>query len=171
MTDKLQLNANDATLTFHAYTMALYFLCIFGGIVSDVWLGNFLTILLLSIVYCTDSTVLALGAIPNIGISAIATFHTGLVLISVGGGGIKPCVSAFGGDQFQLPAQMTHMARFFSIFYLSINLGSLMSTALTPILRTLHCFDETDCYSLAFAVPAILMFTAIRKTFLLFQHL
>ncbi len=29
----------------------------------------------------------------------------GLLLIAIGTGGIKPCVAAFGGDQFQLPEQ------------------------------------------------------------------
>lgn len=29
----------------------------------------------------------------------------GLALISLGTGGIKPCVSAFGADQFKLPEQ------------------------------------------------------------------
>ena len=29
----------------------------------------------------------------------------GLALIALGTGGIKPCVAAFGGDQFKLPNQ------------------------------------------------------------------
>ena len=29
----------------------------------------------------------------------------GLALIALGTGGIKPCVAAFGGDQFKLPEQ------------------------------------------------------------------
>ena len=59
----------------------------------------------------------------------------GLALIALGTGGIKPCVSAFGGDQFKLPEQERQLQTFFSVFYFAINAGSLISTALTPILR------------------------------------
>ena len=59
----------------------------------------------------------------------------GLALIAIGTGGIKPCVSAFGGDQFKLPEQERQLQTFFSVFYFAINAGSLISTALTPILR------------------------------------
>lgn len=82
----------------------------------------------------------------------------------MGSGGIKPCVAAFGGDQFKLPAQAAQMATFFSLFYFSINSGSLISTAITPILRQdVHCFNEKECYSLAFGVPGALMIVSIRK--------
>lgn len=93
----------------------------------------------------------------------------GLLLIGCGSGGIKPCVSAFGGDQFKLPEQLGQMATFFSLFYFAINAGSLVSTFLTPILREdVHCFDEKDCYSLAFGVPGVLMIFSISKAFLSF---
>ena len=73
-------------------------------------------------------------------------------------GGIKPCVSAFGGDQFKLPQQQSQLQTFFSMFYLSVNGGSLISTFFTPIFRKdIHCFGDDTCYSLAFGVPAILM--------------
>lgn len=107
----------------------------------------------------------------------------GLVLIASGSGGIKPCVAAFGGEQFTLPEQAKHLALFFSFFYFSINAGSLISTYffwsaqywifmlstilsfsrfITPILRSdVHCFGSQDCYPLAFGVPAVLMFTSI----------
>lgn len=86
----------------------------------------------------------------------------GLLFVAFGSGGIKPCVSAFGGDQFQLPEQTGYMDKFFSVFYFMINAGSLLSTALSPILKEkIHCFGENDCYPLAFGVPAILMFIAI----------
>lgn len=86
----------------------------------------------------------------------------GLLFIAVGSGGIKPCVSAFGGDQFKLPEQAVQLAKFFSLFYFAINAGSLISTTLTPILREdVHCFDSPDCFPLAFGVPAVLMIFSI----------
>ena len=72
-------------------------------------------------------------------IRVIITFREfsllGLALIAIGTGGIKPCVSAFGGDQFKLPEQERQLQTFFSVFYFAINAGSLISTALTPVLR------------------------------------
>lgn len=59
----------------------------------------------------------------------------GLLLIAIGTGGIKPCVAAFGGDQFKLPEQERQLQTFFSVFYFSINAGSLISTFITPIFR------------------------------------
>jgi len=85
----------------------------------------------------------------------------GLAAIALGTGGIKPCVSAFGGDQF-LPGQEAQLQKFFSLFYISINAGSLLSTFITPILREdVQCFERQDCFPLAFGVPAILMIVAL----------
>lgn len=78
----------------------------------------------------------------------------------IGTGGIKPCVSAFGGSQFE-PSQTRFINTFFSVFYMSINIGSTIGTILTPILRSdVKCFGN-DCYPLAFGVPAAFMFIAI----------
>jgi solute carrier family 15 (oligopeptide transporter), member 1 len=89
--------------------------------------------------------------------------YVGLVLIGLGTGGIKPCVSAFGGDQFVIPEQELQLQQFFSVFYFAVNGGSLLSTFITPILREdVQCFGLDSCYSLAFGVPAILMVVSIR---------
>lgn len=82
----------------------------------------------------------------------------------MGTGGIKPCVSAFGGDQFKLPQQAAQLAKFFSLFYFSINAGSLISTLLTPILReNVKCFGADSCFPLAFGIPGILMIISLSK--------
>lgn len=86
----------------------------------------------------------------------------GLLLIGIGSGGIKPCVAAFGGDQFKLPEQAKQIATFFSFFYFAINAGSLISTYLMPIVREdVHCFGDLDCFSLAFGIPGALMIVSI----------
>ncbi|XP_076799009.1 solute carrier family 15 member 2 isoform X2 [Arvicanthis niloticus] len=84
----------------------------------------------------------------------------GLSLIALGTGGIKPCVAAFGGDQFE-EQHADARTRYFSVFYLSINAGSLISTFITPMLRgDVKCFGE-DCYALAFGIPGLLMVLAL----------
>lgn len=166
MTQKLRWNEDKATFHYHAFSMMVYFLCTFGAILSDVWLGKFKTILILSVVYAIGSVIVTLGAIPTIAFPADVSLYIGLLFIALGSGGIKPCVSAFGGDQFKMPEQTAQMATFFSLFYFSINSGSLISMFVTPIFRAdVHCFGENDCYSLAFGVPAILMVTSICKNF------
>jgi hypothetical protein len=50
---------------------------------------------------------------------------------------------------------------FFSLFYMSINIGSLLSTIITPAIRSnVFCFKD-NCYALAFGVPAILMISSV----------
>lgn len=161
---KLGFEEKDATVLYHVFTMMVYFMCIFGGIISDVWLGKFNTILYLSIVYSIGSVIVSLGAIPVFNISHSVTLYIGLLLIALGSGGIKPCVSAFGGDQFKMPEQAAQITSFFSLFYFSINAGSLISTTITPILRAdVHCFGDNDCFPLAFGIPAILMIVSLGK--------
>jgi solute carrier family 15 (oligopeptide transporter), member 1 len=84
-----------------------------------------------------------------------------LFLIALGSGGIKPCVAAFGGEQFKLPEQMKQLTVFFSMFYFSINLGSFISTLVTPLLRSTKCLGEQDCFPLGFGLPAVLMAVSI----------
>lgn len=122
------------------------------------------TILYLSAVYAAGSAIIALGAIPPFPFPASTATVAGLLMIAIGSGGIKPCVSAFGGDQFILPQQAKELVMFFSLFYMAINAGSLISTSITPILREdVHCFGQSECYSLAFGVPGVLMIISICK--------
>ena len=50
---------------------------------------------------------------------------------------------------------------FFSVFYITINIGSLTSMIVTPILRELPCLGNDTCYPLAFGTPAMLFVVAI----------
>lgn len=160
----LLYSEKDAKVLYHAFTVLVYFFPLLGAMVADSWLGKFRTILYVSMIYACGNIVLAISAIGPINLPMREFAILGMVLIAVGTGGIKPCVSAFGGDQFKLPQQELQLAVFFSMFYFSINAGSLISTAVTPVLReNVHCFDEDSCFSLAFGIPGILMIISIGK--------
>jgi solute carrier family 15 oligopeptide transporter 1 len=64
---------------------------------------------------------------------------TALLLVSLGAGGIKACVSAHGGDQY-LKNQQKAITLFFTLFYTAINLGALISGYLTPILKDINWY-------------------------------
>ncbi|XP_042538587.1 solute carrier family 15 member 1 [Dipodomys spectabilis] len=160
---------NLSTAIYHTFVALCYLTPILGALIADSWLGKFKTIIWLSIVYTIGQAVISVSSISNLtGQSQdgtpnslpvhVALSMIGLALIALGTGGIKPCVSAFGGDQFE-EGQEKQRNRFFSIFYLAINAGSLLSTIITPILRgeLQQCGTQTSCYPLAFGVPAALM--------------
>ncbi|XP_046824212.1 peptide transporter family 1 isoform X1 [Vespa crabro] len=158
------LNYPDSTaiVIYHVFTMFIYFFPLFGAILADSILGKYHTIFYVSIIYAVGQLLLAFSAAPPLGLPPREFALLGLFLIAVGSGGIKPCVSAFGGDQFVLPQQEQQLSTFFSVFYFSINSGSLISSFLTPILRSdVTCFGDKTCYSLSFLVPAVLMSMSI----------
>ncbi|XP_073899193.1 solute carrier family 15 member 1 isoform X1 [Castor canadensis] len=160
---------NLSTAIYHTFVALCYLTPILGALIADSWLGKFKTIISLSIVYTIGQAVISVSSIHDLtdhnhdGTPDSISVHVvlsmiGLVLIALGTGGIKPCVSAFGGDQFE-EGQEKRRNRFFSIFYLAINAGSLLSTIITPILRVQQCgiHSQQACYPLAFGVPAALM--------------
>ncbi|XP_063241004.1 peptide transporter family 1 isoform X2 [Bacillus rossius redtenbacheri] len=163
LTKILSYSDNEATVLYHTFTMFCYFFPLLGAVVADSWLGKFRTIFYLSIVYAIGNIVVSFASATGaIDIPARELTILGLLLIALGTGGIKPCVSAFGGDQFLLPQQERQLQTFFSLFYFSINSGSLISTFLTPILRQdVKCLDQDSCYPLAFGVPALLMVVSL----------
>ena len=61
---------------------------------------SYRTILYVSLVYALGNLVVSMTALPPLGMGEAAGPMIGLLLIAIGTGGIKPCVSAFGGDQF-----------------------------------------------------------------------
>lgn len=140
------MSTEKATEWVHLFITAVYFTPLLGGLLADLWLGKYRTIMLLSLVYCAGHLVLALD-------HTRAGLVWGLALIAVGAGGIKPCVSAHVGDQFSV-RNAALLPRVFNWFYFSINIGATLSMLLTPWL--LERFGP----HLAFGVPGLLMFLA-----------
>lgn len=136
-----------ATSHYHSFASWVYFTPLLGALLADVFLGKYRTIMLLSIVYCLGHAALAcMGTFGNSPMWLL----TGLILICLGAGGIKPCVSSHVGDQFG-PNNSHLLTRIYNWFYFSINLGSFLSSLLTPWLLKWHGPHW------AFGVPGVLM--------------
>ncbi|MBT4792673.1 MAG: MFS transporter, partial [Halobacteriovoraceae bacterium] len=116
----LGLEKFQATSDYHIFAGACYLFPVLGAYLSDRFLGKYKTIITLSIVYCFGHLFLALFEHSQLG------FYTGLGLIAIGSGGIKPCVSAHVGDQFK-PSQKESLQKVFDLFYFMINFGSFFS--------------------------------------------
>ena len=158
----LGLTDSASTVSFHLFASLCYLTPIMGAVLADSVWGKYRTIVCLSVVYFLGELILLLASIFwHSQLWSSAATLTGLLLIGIGTGGIKPCVGAFGGDQFHAHEQKWRES-FFSLFYAAINLGSLISMFLTPMLRSnFHCVGRPDCYPLAFGVPCALMLAAI----------
>ena len=143
----------QAAHDFHLFIAGVYAFPMIGAIIADKFLGKYLTIMSLSLVYCLGHFVLAFAEPAISGENTLSVMHLGLMLIAIGSGGIKPCVSANVGDQFG--ESNWHLTKkVFQVFYFSINLGSFTSTLLTPVLLAKYG------PSVAFGVPGALMFLA-----------
>jgi proton-dependent oligopeptide transporter, POT family len=141
------MSNNEAIGNYHQFTSWVYFTPLLGALLADIFLGKYRTILWLSIVYCLGHA--ALACMGSFGNSPWWLF-SGLLLICLGSGGIKPCVSAHVGDQF---GRKNHhlIPRIYNWFYFSINFGSFFSTLMTPWLL------EWYGPHWAFGVPGVLM--------------
>ena len=139
----------EALENYHLFTSLVYFTPIMGALLADIFFGKYLTILSLSLVYCAGHGALAFMGLSE-SIDPQLALISGLVLISIGSGGIKPCVSAHVGDQFG--KKNAHLlTKAFGWFYFSINLGAFISTLLTPWL--LNWYGP----HWAFGIPGVLM--------------
>ncbi len=136
-----------ATVVVSWFNTAVYLTPLLGALIADTFFGKYRTIMTLSIVYCLGHLCLAL---MGIGGFVQLWLLSGLGLISLGAGGIKPCVSAHVGDQFGTGNQHL-ITKIFNIFYFSINFGAVISNLLIP--WVLKWYGP----HLAFGIPGILM--------------
>jgi proton-dependent oligopeptide transporter, POT family len=147
MAQYLLVPAHQAEAAYHYFIMACYLTPLVGGWLADRLWGRYRVILWLSFGY-------VLGHLVISGFESRAGLFAGLALIAAGSGGIKPCVSAYVGDQFRAE-QKKLLERVYGLFYWMINLGSFTATLLIP--QLLASYGPR----VAFAVPALLMALAL----------
>jgi proton-dependent oligopeptide transporter, POT family len=141
---------------YHTFVFSLYLLPIFGAVLADAVFGKFWVVFWISLVYCAGHATLALmGTAVAHAIEPRYLLAIGLLLIAIGAGGIKPCVSTNVGDQFGETNQHL-LTRVFNWFYFSINAGSFISTLLIPWL--LEPYQADPAGLIAKLPPSIVSF-------------
>jgi POT family proton-dependent oligopeptide transporter len=108
----------DALELYGWYTMLVYVLSIPGGLLADKLLGQKKTVLLGGILLCLGHGVLA--------IEEMWAFYTGLVLIILGVGALKPNISTMVGGLYKKGD--VRRDKGFTLFYIGINLGAFLSS-------------------------------------------
>lgn len=202
----LQFSESTSVSLFAAVSGLAYFSPLVGALFADSSWGRYLTILRFGAVYsiglclvtfaayeasslscssavdgdgdgkeCIDINGEEVDDMEILEVARLLSFF-GLVLICLGTGGIKPCVSAFGADQVVLVdnilkyshvgneditesssdgQEADRIREFFNSFYFCINVGALLSFAIIPIIRANYGFGA------AFFIPTICMIAAI----------
>ena len=113
-----------AATIYGVYTMLVYLMGIPGGFVADRWLGHRRAVFIGGIIIACGHFSMAVPGLPF--------FFTGLGLIVIGTGLLKPNVSTIVGTLYS-PEDKRRDAGF-SIFYMGINLGAFLAPLITGYL-------------------------------------
>ncbi|KAK4789822.1 hypothetical protein SAY86_017126 [Trapa natans] len=173
---KLQLGQHSATASKNTsnWSGTCYITPLIGAFIADSYLGRYWTIACFSIIYVIGMALLTLSASvrgmkptchgknkchPTETQSAIC--FLALYLIALGTGGIKPCVSSYGADQFDDAdeKEKKHKSSFFNWFYFSINIGALIAASVLVYVQ------DNVGFGWGFGIPAVAMAIAIVSFF------
>lgn len=173
---KKRLHQHSATASKNVsnWSGTCYITPLIGAFIADSYLGRYWTIACFSIIYVIGMTLLTLSASVS-GIKPTchgeenchatdgqsAVCFLALYLIALGTGGIKPCVSSYGADQFDDadPVEKEHKSSFFNWFYFSINIGALIASSL------LVWIQDNVGWGWGFGIPAVAMAIAVVSFF------
>ncbi|KNA06465.1 hypothetical protein SOVF_180780 [Spinacia oleracea] len=175
LSGKLHQGNVTAARNVNNWAGTCYLTPLLGAFLADAYWGRYWTIAVFSTIYfigmCTmvlSASVPAfkpvdcLGSIcPSATPAQSGVLFVGLYLIALGTGGIKPCVSSFGADQFDDtdPSERAKKGSFFNWFYFFINIGSLISSTLVVWIQ------ENVGWDIGFGIPALFMGIAIASFF------
>ncbi len=120
--------SKEAIELYKYYTMLVYLVSIPGGILADKFLGQKKSVILGGALLCIGHLVLA--------IHGELAFFTGLTLIILGVGGLKPNISTMVGGLYKQGD--IRRDKGFTIFYIGINLGAFLAAITVPFVAEIY---------------------------------
>ncbi|MBN8824942.1 MULTISPECIES: peptide MFS transporter [unclassified Spirosoma] len=121
----LGLNETEGAAIYGIYTASVYLLSLPGGWIADTLLGQRKSIWYGGLIIMLGHIILAIPAGPGL-------FYTGLCVVAMGTGLLKPNISSIVGELY--PEGGARKDAGFSIFYMGINLGSLIGISVVGYL-------------------------------------
>ncbi|KAI5004544.1 hypothetical protein ZWY2020_031787 [Hordeum vulgare] len=182
MLDNMGMNNSAAANSVTNWGGTCYATTLIGAFLADAYLGRFWTIASFVTVYIIGLGLLTVAAsvkalVPTCAAKGVcdptagqtAAVFVGLYLVALGTGGIKPCVSSFGADQFDEndDGERRSKSSFFNWFYLSINIGALVASSVMVYVQ------EHYGWGWGFGIPAVVMAIAVGSFFVgtpLYRH-
>ncbi|PKI61949.1 hypothetical protein CRG98_017675 [Punica granatum] len=144
-----------------------------GAFFADAYAGRFWTITIASLIYVIGMTCLTLSAsLPQLrpppcqsdhhpcqeaNTGQLSILYVALLLGAVGSGGIRPCVVAFGADQFDEsdPRQSTKIWKYFNWYYF------VMGASVLVAVTVLVYIQENVGWGWGLGIPTVLMFLSV----------
>ncbi|CAM0875448.1 unnamed protein product [Alopecurus aequalis] len=157
LTTVLHESRVTAAQNVSAWVGACFLAPLIGAFLADTYLGRYWTIVVSLPVSTIGMLVLTVSAsVPTSyyrGDLHRTVVYLAIYLSAFGNGGIKPCVTAFGADQFDSgdPMELEKKGSFFNWLYCLISIGSLLSSTVLVWLQ------DNGGWGISFAVPTVLM--------------
>ncbi len=145
MVNALMLGESNASIIYGGFLALCYLTPLLGGFISDKYLGNRSCIML-------GGTLMAIGQFSlfysatiydsNLDLSK-GIFWLGLFVIIFGNGFFKPNISSMVGSLYP-PQEKTKLDSAFTIFYMGINIGALLSQYFVPLIADVKVDNVQD---------------------------
>ncbi|KAK1384301.1 H+/oligopeptide symporter [Heracleum sosnowskyi] len=161
LTGPLAQSTATAAANVNAWYGTATLLPLLGAFLADSFLGRYPTIIISSLIYILGLGLLTISAVftsssctPQI---QIIFFFFSLYLVAVAQGGHKPCVQAFGADQFDAddPEECKAKGSFFNWWYCCVCGGTTVN------LVVLTFIQDNLGWVLGFGIPCIAMAIAL----------
>ncbi|XP_037046247.1 solute carrier family 15 member 2 [Bradysia coprophila] len=149
--DSLNYSEDFSTSVLHVFNFFGQFCPIFGAILADNYFGNARTIFYFFFFYAVGWIGMVFVTFPIGTIPFVPMLFSSLLLISIGNGNIRACITSLGGHQFKLPEQTDALNTYFSHYYFMYYMGILLSKVVPPAIRAdTQCFGKDECYAAVF---------------------
>ncbi|KAK8643173.1 hypothetical protein V6N13_012479 [Hibiscus sabdariffa] len=173
LTGPLGQSTVTAAVNVNTWSGTAALLPLLGAFIADSFLGRYRTIIVASLIYILGLGLLTMSAaLPSLNTSwcqnvdtsilcspqlQVIIFFFSLYLVAFGQGGHKPCVQAFGADQFDArdPEEFKAKSSFFNWWYFGLCSGTLIS------FLVLNYIQDNLSWVLGFGIPCIIMVVAL----------